>query len=29
MFDPRGSAPMMHAPALKFGGEAGLSARMM
>ena len=26
MFDPRGPAPMMHAPALKFGGEDGLSA---
>jgi len=26
MFDPRGPAPMMHAPSLKFGGEDGLSA---
>lgn len=26
MFDPRGPAPMMHAPALKFAGEDGLSA---
>jgi uncharacterized protein (TIGR02466 family) len=26
MLDPRGPAPMMHAPALKFGGEDGLSA---
>ena len=26
MFDPRGPAPMMHAPALKLGGEDGLSA---
>jgi uncharacterized protein (TIGR02466 family) len=26
MFDPRGPAPMMHAPLLKFGGEDGLSA---
>jgi uncharacterized protein (TIGR02466 family) len=26
MFDPRGPAPMMHAPSLKFAGEDGLSA---
>jgi uncharacterized protein (TIGR02466 family) len=26
MFDPRGPAPMMHAPSLKFGGEDGVSA---
>jgi uncharacterized protein (TIGR02466 family) len=26
MFDPRGPAPMMHAPALKFAGEDGRSA---
>jgi uncharacterized protein (TIGR02466 family) len=26
IFDPRGPAPMMHAPLLKFGGEGGLSA---
>jgi uncharacterized protein (TIGR02466 family) len=26
MFDPRGPAPMMHAPLLKFGGEDGLAA---
>ncbi len=26
IFDPRGPAPMMHAPLLKFGGEDGLSA---
>ncbi len=26
IFDPRGPAPMMHAPALKYGGEDGLSA---
>jgi uncharacterized protein (TIGR02466 family) len=26
LFDPRGPAPMMHAPALKYGGEDGLSA---
>jgi uncharacterized protein (TIGR02466 family) len=26
IFDPRGTAPMMHAPALKYGGEDGLSA---
>ena len=26
MFDPRGPAPMMHAPSLKFGGEDGASA---
>jgi uncharacterized protein (TIGR02466 family) len=26
MFDPRGPAPMMHAPSLKFAGEGGLSA---
>ena len=25
MFDPRGPAPMMHAPTLKFAGEDGLS----
>ncbi len=26
LFDPRGPAPMMHAPLLKFAGEDGLSA---
>ena len=26
MMDPRGVAPMMHAPMLKFAGEGGLSA---
>ncbi len=26
IFDPRGPAPMMHAPLLKYGGEDGLSA---
>ena len=26
MMDPRGAAPMMHAPMLKFAGEDGLSA---
>lgn len=26
MFDPRGAAPMMHAPSLKFAGHEGLSA---
>jgi uncharacterized protein (TIGR02466 family) len=26
LFDPRGPAPMMHAPVLKYGGEDGLSA---
>ena len=26
MMDPRGAAPMMHAPMLKFAGEGGLSA---
>jgi uncharacterized protein (TIGR02466 family) len=26
MIDPRGAAPMMHAPMLKFAGEGGLSA---
>lgn len=26
MLDPRGPAPMMHAPSLKFGGEDGVSA---
>ena len=26
MMDPRGPAPMMHAPMLKFAGESGLSA---
>ena len=26
MFDPRGPAPMMHAPLLKFAGEDGQSA---
>ena len=26
MFDPRGPAPMMHAPTLKFSSEDGLSA---
>lgn len=26
MFDPRGPAPMMHAPTLKFAGEGGLAA---
>ena len=26
MFDPRGPAPSMHAPTLKFAGEGGLSA---
>ena len=26
MMDPRGAAPMMHAPMLKFSGDGGLSA---